>query len=59
MTDGTRYEEDVNLYRLAGDLVIDAVVPFEHLRDEVIGRFAAADPSDRGAIQKRHGVLPV
>ncbi len=53
------YEEDVNLYRLAGDLVIDAVVPFERLREEIVGRFAAADPVDRGAVQKRHGVLPV
>jgi acetyl-CoA carboxylase carboxyltransferase component len=53
------YEEDVNLYRLAGDLVVDAVVPFERLRDELVGRFAAADPVDRGAVQKRHGVLPV
>ncbi len=53
------YEEDVNLYRLAGDLVVDAVVPFEELRDELVRRFAAADPADRGMIQKRHGVLPV
>jgi acetyl-CoA carboxylase carboxyltransferase component len=53
------YEEDVNLYRLASDLVIDAVVPFEQLRDELVRRFAAADPADRGAVQKRHGVLPV
>jgi len=53
------YEEDVNLYRLAGDLVVDAVVPFEALRGELIGRFSAADPADRGAVQKRHGVLPV
>ncbi|MGH9047039.1 MAG: acyl-CoA carboxylase subunit beta [Acidimicrobiales bacterium] len=53
------YEEDVNLYRLAGDLVIDAVVPFEQLRTEVVARFSAADPADRGVVQKHHGVLPV
>jgi hypothetical protein len=39
--------------------VIDAVVPFEQLRAEIVKRFAAADPADRGVIQKRHGVLPV
>jgi acetyl-CoA carboxylase carboxyltransferase component len=53
------YEEDVNLYRLAGDLVLDAVVPFESLRLELVERFSAADPVDRGVVAKRHGVLPV
>ena len=53
------YEEDVDLLRLASELVIDAVVPFERLRDEIIGRFAAADPVDRQAVAKRHGVPPV
>jgi propionyl-CoA carboxylase beta subunit len=53
------YEEDVDLLRLASELVIDAVVPFEGLRDELIGRFAAADPVDRDSVAKRHGVPPV
>jgi acetyl-CoA carboxylase carboxyltransferase component len=53
------YEEDVDLLRLASELVIDAVVPFETLRDEIIGRLAAADPVDRQAVAKRHGVPPV
>src|SRR4051812_8728478 len=53
------YEEDVDLLRLAAELVIDAVVPFEALRDELIGRFAAADPVDRDSVAKRHGVPPV
>jgi propionyl-CoA carboxylase beta subunit len=53
------YEEDVDLLRLAAELVIDAVVPFESLRDELIGRFAAADPVDRDSVAKRHGVPPV
>jgi acetyl-CoA carboxylase carboxyltransferase component len=53
------YEEDVDLLRLASELVIDAVVPFEGLRDELIGRFAAADPRDRDWVAKRHGVPPV
>jgi len=53
------YEEDVDLLRLASELVIDAVVPFEGLRDEIISRLAAADPVDRQAVAKRHGVPPV
>ena len=50
------YEEDVDLYRLASELIIDAVVPFDRLREELIARFAAADPSDRDAVEKRHAV---
>ena len=50
------YEEDVDLYRLAGELVIDAVVPFDGLRDELIKRFATADPVDRDAVAKRHAI---
>jgi acetyl-CoA carboxylase carboxyltransferase component len=53
------YEDDVDLYRLAGDLHVDAVVPFEALRDELINRYSVADPVDRQAVQKRHGVHPV
>ena len=53
------YEEDVDILRLASELVIDAVVPFEGLREELITRFASADPVDREAVAKRHGVPPV
>ncbi len=50
------YEEDVDLYRLASEMVIDAVVPFADLRHELIARFATADPVDRDAVHKRHTV---
>jgi acetyl-CoA carboxylase carboxyltransferase component len=52
------YEKDVELSRLASELIIDAVVSFERLRAEVIARFAMADPVDRQAVEKRHGVYP-
>jgi methylmalonyl-CoA decarboxylase subunit alpha len=55
----SEYEDDVDLYRLAGDLHVDAVVPFEGLRAELLNRFSVADPADRQAVQKRHGVHPV
>jgi len=50
------YEADVDLYRLASELVIDAVVPFETLRFELIARFATADPTDREVVAKRHSI---
>ena len=52
------YEEDVDLYRLAGEMVVDAVVPFEALRDELVRRFATADPVDRAAVAKHHAIYP-
>src|SRR5215831_4196215 len=36
-----QYREDVDLYKLAADLHIDAVVPGDHLRTELIRRYAA------------------
>jgi len=53
------YEEDVDVLRLASELVLDAIVPFEELRQQLIDRFATADPVDREVVQKRHGVPPV
>jgi len=50
------YEDDVDLYRLASELVIDAVVDFGALRGELIARFATADPVDREHIAKRHTI---
>ncbi len=54
-----RYEEDVDLFRLASELVLDAVVDFGDLRDELIRRLELADRKDRFHSDKRHGVPPV
>jgi acetyl-CoA carboxylase carboxyltransferase component len=53
------YEADVDLTRLASDLVVDAVIEPAALRREVLARLAAADPSDRDLPLKRHAVYPV
>jgi acetyl-CoA carboxylase carboxyltransferase component len=53
------YEQDVDLLRLASDLVIDAVVPPERLRDELITRLAYSSNRDRHFSDRRHGVPPV
>jgi acetyl-CoA carboxylase carboxyltransferase component len=53
------YEEDVDLLRLASELVVDAVIEPEELRDEVIARLALAEGKDRFFAEKRHGVPPV
>jgi acetyl-CoA carboxylase carboxyltransferase component len=53
------YEADVDLLRLASDLVIDAVVEPEQLRDELVARLALARSKRRGFSERRHGVPPV
>jgi acetyl-CoA carboxylase carboxyltransferase component len=53
------YATEVDIERLASALVVDAVVPPEALRDELVGRFAVArDRRDRPPA-KRRSVPPV
>lgn len=53
------YERDIDIMRLAGELVVDTVVEPADLRDELIRRYAAARGKDRGFSRRRHGVTPV
>jgi len=53
------YEEDVDLLRLASELVIDAVVEFEDLRDQIAVRIERSMDRDRHFSRRRHGVPPV
>jgi acetyl-CoA carboxylase carboxyltransferase component len=53
------YEEDVDLLRLASDLVVDAVVEPAELRAELVRRIWAAREKERRFSDRRHGVPPV
>jgi methylmalonyl-CoA decarboxylase subunit alpha len=53
------YEEDVDLLRLASELVVDAVVDFGELRHQVVRRLERASGKDRHFSDRRHGVPPV
>jgi acetyl-CoA carboxylase carboxyltransferase component len=53
------YERDIDLVRLASELVVDAIVEPGDLRAELIRRFAAARTKDRSFSRRRHGVTPV
>jgi len=55
----TEYSEDVDLLHLSSELVIDAVVQPEDLRDELIARLAMAAHKTRNFSDRRHGVPPV
>ncbi len=53
------YEADVDLVRLAADLVIDAVIQPDDLRRELVARLAFGAARVREVPPKRHGVPPV
>jgi methylmalonyl-CoA decarboxylase subunit alpha len=55
----SEYEADIDVLRLAGELVVDDVVEPEDLRAQLIRRFAAARGKDRSFSRRRHGVTPV
>jgi acetyl-CoA carboxylase carboxyltransferase component len=52
------YAEDIDILHLASELVVDAVVQPEDLRDELIKRFALAAGKDRSFAQRRNPVTP-
>ena len=52
------YAEGVDLLHLASELVIDAVVQPEDLREELVRRFARYASRRRAMPEKRNGVPP-
>jgi len=53
------YEQDVDLERLASDLVLDAIIEADELRAELLRRLAYASRRDRTFSDRRRGVPPV
>ena len=53
------YERDIDLYRLASEMVIDGVVPPESLRDELCARLSAFRSRTTTDLPKRRPVTPV
>ncbi|MBP7844482.1 MAG: acyl-CoA carboxylase subunit beta [Proteobacteria bacterium] len=53
------YEKDVDLKKLASELVIDQVVQPEKLRDELAARFDIYSAKDLKYFPRKHGVVPV
>ncbi|MDN5725101.1 MAG: acyl-CoA carboxylase subunit beta, partial [Propionibacteriales bacterium] len=53
------YELDIDVLRLASDLVIDGIINPGEVRGELVARFAAAATKDRTFSSRRHGVPPV
>jgi len=52
------YAKGVDLLHLASEMVIDAVIEPETLRDELIGRFTLAEGRDRSFTERRSSITP-
>lgn len=55
----TEYRDDVDIYKLGSELVIDGMVTPANLRNELINRFNAYASKEVQPYKKKHGVLPV
>jgi len=53
------YKEDIDIFRLASELIVDAVVPPSELRDELVRRFAAYASRVRNDAQRHHPIPPM
>ncbi|HEY8841585.1 MAG TPA: carboxyl transferase domain-containing protein, partial [Candidatus Dormibacteraeota bacterium] len=53
------YREDVDLYKLAANLIVDDVVEPDDLRAALIARFKAYSTRTSPRLDRKHGVPPV
>jgi methylmalonyl-CoA decarboxylase subunit alpha len=54
----TEYEQDIDILRLASELVVDDIVEPEDLRAELVRRFAAASGKNRRRPRRHHPISP-
>src|SRR5690625_6620929 len=53
------YRDDIDIYRLASEMVIDAIIEPNLLREELINRFAIYENKNTQFTERKHGVYPV
>ena len=52
------YRDDIDIFHLASELIVDAVVPPDELRGELVRRFAVYATRQRDDPDRWHGVFP-
>ncbi|MEF8936719.1 acyl-CoA carboxylase subunit beta [Halobacteriaceae archaeon SHR40] len=51
------YREDIDVHRMASEVVIDEIVPPSTLREELVGRFEFYETVDKELPDKKHGTV--
>ena len=54
-----RYAEDIDIFRLASELIVDTIIPFEALRAELIARYSIYSTKDVPFSECRNPIYPV
>ncbi|WP_164219648.1 acyl-CoA carboxylase subunit beta [Virgibacillus sp. YIM 98842] len=53
------YKDNIDIYRLASEMVVDAVIDPNKLREELINRYAVYENKNVTFTERKHGVYPV
>ncbi|WP_374722235.1 acyl-CoA carboxylase subunit beta [Peribacillus tepidiphilus] len=53
------YKKDIDIYRLASEMIVDGIVQPNDLRNELIQRFEAYSSKQQMFTNRKHGVYPV
>jgi acetyl-CoA carboxylase carboxyltransferase component len=53
------YREDIDIYKLASELIVDAMVDPANLRKELIFRFRHYESKDFRPPERKHGIIPM
>src|SRR5258707_12492862 len=54
-----RYAEDIDIFLLASELIVDTITPFESLRDELIARYSVYQTKEARFSECRNPIYPV
>lgn len=54
-----KYKQDIDIYRLASEMIIDGIIPADSLRDELVNRFEAYSSKVVVFSERKHPVYPV
>ena len=53
------YKKDIDIYRLASEMVVDAIIEPNELRDELIKRYEIYSSKNIVFTERKHGIYPV
>ncbi|RIU96245.1 acyl-CoA carboxylase subunit beta [Oceanobacillus picturae] len=53
------YKDNIDIYRMASEMVVDAIIDPEHLREELSSRFSLYETKNVTFTVRKHGVYPV
>jgi acetyl-CoA carboxylase carboxyltransferase component len=53
------YRSDIDILKLASNLVVDGLLPFDRLREEIVQRFSAATQTPSPSQRRKHLISPM